>query len=348
MKRKYLRLIAFILITNVFGISAQVHKALYVDKAGTMISLITEEEANTITHLTLVGRINAIDFKHLRDGFSNLAVLDISNVDIRIYAGKSGTHPDPFYVYSANCIPEYAFCRIIDDNIHGKPSLRQIILSEKTVSIKECAFGGCNNLYICQISKMKAPILLEDALSDAITAIFIPKGTKDQYNSKKRWENFAFIESEPVEVKIQISTQNSLKSEIQERGLQPSDIHFLTIEGKLDSDDIKLMSDNMPNLVSVDISNTTATVLPDFAFAQKKYMLRINLPKKLRTIGQRALSGCGRLSGTVTLPPDVTSIGYGAFMGCDSLQRVVVTGNKLTEVGDKLFGESNSRLVYTK
>ena len=346
MKRKQLLFIGVALWANVFGATAQMHKALYVDKAGSMISKITEEEADKVTSLTVVGRINAIDFKSLRDGFPRLEVLDISNADIRMYTGKAGTHADKFYVYPPNCIPAYAFCRLENETLYGKQTLRKIILSEKIKNIEDGAFFGCNNLRICQINKKTAPNLLDNALSDTVTAIFIPLGTRDEYRLKKKWENFAFVEGEPVEVKLQVGAQSNLRAEIQAAGLQPNTINFLTIEGKLDANDLKLITNYMPNLVTVDISKTTITALPDFAFAQKKYMLRIQLPDRLKMIGQRVFSGCTRLSGTLLLPPQVTAIDYGAFIGCDNLKTVIVQGKKLTAVGDNLFGESSGRLYY--
>lgn len=311
-----------------------------------MISQITAEEASKVTNLTIVGKINAIDFKNLRDGFPSLEVLDISNADIKLYTGKYGTHADKFYVYPPNCIPAYAFCNMESGIPRGKQTLKTIILSEKIMNIEDAAFLDCENLRVCRINKKTAPNLLDNALADTITAIFIPLGSRDEYRLKKRWENFALIEGEPVEVKLQVSMQGSLKAEIQAAGLQPKSINFLTVEGKLDDDDLKLITDYMPNLVSVDMSKTTVTALPDFAFAQKKYLLRIKLPDGLKVIGQRVFSGCGRLSGTLVLPPRIASLGYGAFMGCENLKQVVVTGSGLTAIGDNLFGDSNGRLYY--
>ena len=76
MKIKLL-LISFILAANALGAVAQVSKTYFVSKPGTLISMMTEDEANSITHLTLTGKINAEDFRHLRDEFPNLKVLDI-------------------------------------------------------------------------------------------------------------------------------------------------------------------------------------------------------------------------------------------------------------------------------
>ena len=68
MKIKLL-LISFILAANALGAVAQVSKTYFVSKPGTLISMMTEDEANSITHLTLTGKINAEDFRHLRDEF---------------------------------------------------------------------------------------------------------------------------------------------------------------------------------------------------------------------------------------------------------------------------------------
>lgn len=348
MKVKHL-FIGLALTANIFGATAQISKTYYVGKAGTLISMMTIEEANTITNLTLTGKLNAIDFRHLRDEFKSLEVLDIANVEIKMYVGKEGTHPDKTYVYMPNFIPAYAFCRIDNGQAKGKASLKKVILSDKTKNIDDAAFKGCENLKICQLKKKTPPNLLPEGLADSVTAIFVPLGSSDEYRLKKRWETFAFIEGEPVEANIQVGAMGNLESEIVKAGLQPKDINFLTVEGKLDHADFKLIRDYMPNLVAVNIEKSNATTLPDFTFAQKKYLLRIKLPHGLKTIGQRVFSNCGRLCGTVELPSSVTAIEYGAFMGCDNLRHVQATGDKITTLGDNLFGEGGqNKLIYKK
>ena len=330
----------------ILNISAQKQKTYYVAKPGTLVELMTEAEANEVTHLTLQGKLNAIDFRHLRDEFKNLEILDISNASISLYAGKNGTYSGHFYIYPANCIPAYAFCKKTNDSTYvGKESLTRVILSDKTKNIEDAAFKGCNNLKICQIRKKTAPNLMPEALADSITAIFVPLGSNDAYRSKKNWETFAFIEGEPLGVAVQIGLMGSLASELLRGGMQPKDVNFLTIEGKLDEADFVLIRDYMPNLVSIDLSKSNATVIPDYTFTQKKYLLNVVLPHGLKSIGQRAFSGCGRLCGTLELPPSVTAIEYGAFIGCDNLRYVLATGNKITTLGDNLFGEGKDKLI---
>ena len=295
-------LISFLLVASTLGATAQVSKTYYVSKPGTLISMMTEEEANSITHLTLTGKLNAEDFRHLRDEFPSLKVLDISNAEIKMYSGKAGTYPNgKFYIYMANFVPAYAFSNVVNGMTKGKQTLEKVILSEKIKNIEDAAFKGCDNLKICQIRKKTAPNLLP------------------------------------------------LEDEIMKAGLQPRDINFLTIEGKLDNADFKLLRDYMPNLVSLDISKTNATSIPDFTFSQKKYLLKIKLPHNLKTIGQRVFSNCGRLAGTLELPASVTAIEFGAFMGCDNLRFVLATGDKITTLGDELFGNGvPSKLIYKK
>lgn len=329
------------------NVSAQNSKRYYVAKPGTLVEMLTENEANQITHLTLQGKLNAIDFRHLRDKFKNLQILDISTASISMYAGKNGTHPDRFYVYPANCIPSYAFCTQVNDSTFtGKTSLTRVILSDKTKNIEDGAFKGCTNLKICQIRKKTPPNLLPEALADSITAIFVPLGSSDSYRRGKRWEAFAFIEGEPISITVQIGMMGSLASELIQKGIQPKDVNFLTVEGKMDEADFTLIRNYMPNLVSIDLSKSNATIIPDYTFTQKKYLLNISLPHALKSIGQRAFSSCTRLCGTIILPSSVTAIEYGAFMGCTNLRKVLATGNKITTLGDNIFGEEEDKLIY--
>ena len=346
-----MRLKKILLITAGLGLmlnaSAQKSKTYYVAKPGTLVELMTEAEANQITHLTLQGKLNATDFRHLRDEFKSLELLDISNASISMYAGKNGTYSGHFYIYPANSIPAYDFCKPVNvSTFIGKESLTRAILSDKTKNIEDAAFKNCNNLKICQIRKKTAPNLMAEALADSVTAIFVPLGSSDAYRNKKKWETFAFIEGEPLGVTVQIGLMGSLASELLRGGIQPKDVNFLTVEGKLDEADFVLIRDYMPNLVSIDMSQSNATAIPDYTFTQKKYLLSAVLPRGLKSIGQRAFSGCGRLCGTLTLPSGVTAIEYGAFIGCDNLRYVMATGNKITTLGDNLFGEGKGKIIY--
>lgn len=339
-------LIFFVAILAAMQVYGQKTRRIYVPKPGTMVEMLTEEEANQITHLRLQGKLNAIDFRHLRDEFKQLRILDVSEADISMYMGKGGPW-EGFHLYPANTVPAFAFCRQLGDSTFiGKETLRRVILPSGLKKIDNSAFKGCNHLTICQIRSRKVPRLGVDALADSLTAVFVPEGSGDTYRSRDEWKTFAFVEGEPTAARVQIGRMGSLASELLQQGKQPGDINFLKVEGKLDEADFTLIRDYMSNLVILDMEKTTATAIPDYTFTQKKYLLKVTLPSSLKTIGQRAFSGCTRLCGTLVLPPTVTAIEFGAFIGCDNLRHVVATGNGITTLGEKLFGEEKSRLIY--
>ena len=335
-------LISFLLAASTLGATAQVSKNVLCQQAR-HIDLDDDGRRSQQHHPPDTDRkLNGRRLRHLRDEFPSLKVLEYLQCRNQDVQRKSRHIPNgKFYIYMANFIPAYAFSNVVNGVTKGKQTLEKVILSEKIKNIEDAAFKGCDNLKICQIRKKTAPNLLPEALADSVTAIFIPLGSSDAYRFKNRWEHFAFIEGEPLETTIQVGAMGKLEDEIMKAGLQPRDINFLTIEGKLDNADFKLIRDYMPNLVSVDISRTNATAIPDFTFAQKKYLLNMKLPHNLKSIGQRVFSNCGRLCGTLELPASVTAIEFGAFMGCDNLRYVLATGNKITTLGDNCSGRSS-------
>lgn len=348
---KLARLIAPVLTGLFFAadmLTAQVQQVVFVPRPGTLSEMMTPEEAGRTTSLILHGKLNATDFRYLRDAFTQLAMLDLSHVTIGRYAGRKGTHADRFRVYQANSIPAYAFCYPSSgDSVgQGRPALSHVILPKSTKCIEEAAFKGCDNLTICQIRRDTPPNLEPDALNDSLTAIFVPQGCGDAYRQKDRWSGFAILEGESSSLNIRIPPRSNLARELQKRNVNPQDIHFLTIAGKMNEKDFAIIRNEMPHLVSVNLSECHATVIPHYTFSQKKYLLKIVLPRGLKRIDQRAFSGCGRLSGTLVLPPDVTDIGYGAFSGCKRLQKVLAPKDQPLTLGDDLFGDDESRLEY--
>ena len=342
--------ISFLFCLSVCGLSAQtVSKTLFVPKAGTLKEQLTKEEASSVTNLTLTGKINAKDFKLMRDSMVNLEVLDLSNVSITGYMGKEGTYPNKYYVYPMTFVPAYAFCNGEDGTFRGKKTLKKVLLPTNTMNIEDRAFKNCNNLTIVQVNRKTPPNLLKEAMNDSITAVFIPAGSKDVYKRKKGWEGFAILEGTPETLTLDLTQPGELGNEIMKAGHQPGELNYLTIKGNLNEEDFKVIRDYMPELVSLDLSATSATEIPDFTFTQKKYLMSVNLPQKLVTIGERAFSGCIHLSGELLLPPTVKAIKDGAFIDCNRLSKVIVQGDKLSVLGKDLFRDaSKQKLEFRK
>lgn len=118
----------------------------------------------------------------------------------------------------------------------------------------------------------------------------------------------------------------------------------LIVTGNIDARDIKYMRDEMPALLSIDISNAfikgytgsdgtvnASTVYSDnvmpaqsfnTGFNTGKAITTINLPLSLTAIGTSAFDGCNLLTG-ITIPSYVSSIQSGAFVSCTNLSSVI-------------------------
>lgn len=311
-----------LIVLNLFGVSAQMQKNVFVSETGGLRSKFTEDEAKNVTHLSLSGRLNALDFKVLRDEFDKLQFLDLTNADIKLYVGKEGTYPEgKRYVYPMSCIPAYAF--------KGKKSLKQIVLPAKLANVEDAAFLGCESLRIVQMKKKKPSNLLPQALSDSLTTVFVPLGCRDSYWRKSQWKDFNLLEGEPITVFVTVNEPGTLEDEIRKTGYRLDQVNVLSITGSLDLEDFKNIRDNMPYLVSVDLTGIDNGLIPEFTFSQKRYLMFIDFPKTLEEIGQRAFSGCIHLCGVLTLPEGMQYLGDSTFLGCDRLQAVMMNGKNV-------------------
>lgn len=114
--------------------------------AGSLSSLLSANEKNTIEDLVITGSIDARDFKTMRDSMPNLTHLNISAVTIESYTGNDGTYSFPDNVYPANTIPIQAF--YYSDTYTGKTSLLNIIFPETLLAIDRDALGSSGLLSV--------------------------------------------------------------------------------------------------------------------------------------------------------------------------------------------------------
>lgn len=128
------------------------------------------------------------------EGCSELTIIDIpsSATTISTYAFKdcdslkSVTIPT-----SVTSISNGAFQNCI--------SLTSVIIPESITSIKAYLFSGCNSLISITILATTPPTLSNtNAIPDNVTAIYIPAGTLEAYQTATKWSTFAdkFVELE--------------------------------------------------------------------------------------------------------------------------------------------------------
>jgi hypothetical protein len=149
-----------------------------------------------------------------------------------------------------------------------------------------------------------------------------------------------------------------------------SSVTSLAIKGTIDARDFKIMRDQIPRLVQVDLSESTilaysgtkgtsiksgiisyqANAVPEFAFYNNngqgnKTLISIVLPSNTIAIGNDALECCALTS--LSFPASVTSIGQNAFAFCYKLASITVDPNNSIYSSDNgvLLNKLQTKLI---
>ena len=123
-------------------------KEVDVTIAGTLFSYFTTNELQ-VTDLTVTGKMDARDFKFIRESLNYLNALDIRNVSIVAYIGTEGT--DTIGVsktYPENVLPQ---CSFWNSETHIVTNLNSIILPNTITAIGDFAFLGQDYLSTIEI-----------------------------------------------------------------------------------------------------------------------------------------------------------------------------------------------------
>lgn len=305
------KVLLFLMALLPLFVSSQVKRTIHVATAGTLPTLISEEEKYQIEELTLSGELNGTDFKFIRDMAGvidevkeefdgdkirwveylstegilksiNLAESKIVSGGIPYYLEgdrpMTGTAWIEKYYTESDAISSYLFART---------KLETIILPNSITSIGACVFYNCNHL----------------------TSITIPKNVTGISNR-------AFANS------------LALTSIVVESGNQNFDSR----------NNCNAIVDNNNQLIA-GCKNTiipnSVTSIGACAFEGCCGLTSINMPDKVISIGGGAFSDCSSLT-SITIPNNVTSIGDGAFQNCSSLIYVTLPNN-LTSIGSYAF-----------
>ena len=133
--------------------------------AGSLATVLTKNEKNSIKYLKLTGKIDASDFKTMRDSMPNLQVLDLTNAQIMSYNGNNGTGVGSSN-YSENQIPITAFV--------NKTSLKFVSLPLSATSIANAAFEYCSALDSVTLSPSTSSISAEAFYGTQLSAFTVP------------------------------------------------------------------------------------------------------------------------------------------------------------------------------
>jgi len=138
-------------------------------------------------------------------------------------------------------------------------------------------------------------------------------------------------------VSVELATPGTLGQEVLYQVDMLSDVKFLRVKGAMNDDDWTTIK-NMANLSGADLSQATATEVPNEQFEYWSDFSYILLPKGLKTIGNEAFRNTKL--GNISIPASVTSIGQRAFYQNEILSVVDFAPNSaLTSIGEYAFYE---------
>jgi len=337
--------------------------------AGNLSSLLTSEEKSNLTNLTLIGTINATDFRTMFYNMPKLAVIDLTEATISECSIKIGYKT---INYPANTIPTKAF---YDDAMRkGKLTLISISLPQNIISIGASAFMGCSNLNSIQIPHsvsmigsetfkfcvgLNDIILPESLLSiesnvfsgSGISEFIIPSSVKTikQYgfagcihlkdivipNTVLRIERVAFYSCKSL-TSITLSTSLTKIEEHTFSGC--SALKSITIPPSVETIE-GWAFESCSNLVAINIPETVKSIGYG-AFLNCKGLTKISLPTSLKAIDGCLFSYCENLN-DLTIPSSITTIGSFAFYGCTKLSSLNIPAN-VSSIGSDAFSNCTS------
>ena len=178
--------------------------------------------------------------------------------------------------------------------------------------------------------------------------LFVPVGTKADYQSSTGWDWFSFIEEGTI-----VDYANKIITFADERTRDICvDAFDRDNDGYLTTDEAAAVTFIGNIFQNSDIGSfnelkyfTSLTTIDDNAF-DGSTVTSVILPESLTTIGDNAFAFCNNLT-TITIPKDVEHIGVGPFKACENLKTITVDeeNSAYTSSSGTLFSYDRSTLV---
>jgi len=315
--------------------------ALTVDvtDAGTLPTLVTDEQKATVASLVLSGPLNGVDLKFLRSMVTGGALRDVDMSGASIV-----TDPDTSFV-SYYGTPYYAQAGVFPA-VFYETAIQRVVMPTSVTSVALRALASCSSLTSVTMPDGLTEIgSLAFASCTNLTSVAIPAGVtaiKDRtfyHCDKLEYVNLpsslqtigdeAFYHC-PI---WQLSMPNGVTS-IGNYAFQYAQLYTLYLSSSLRSIGNYAFANS--GVISVVIP-TGLTTLGNDVFYYCRSLRSVKLPNSITSMGSGLFFGCEKLN-QVTLPADLAVMGTGMFQGCTSLTSLTIPASITTLPSSTFYG----------
>lgn len=230
-----------------------------------------------------------------------------------------------------------------------------IIESTNLTSIGYNAFNHTGTITFMQT----APISISEGAFGEFLLIKVPAESLDAYQAADVWKNFAnriFAIGDTFDFDIEVEAADntsSLQAVIGKDNLRK--VVSLKVTGSINSYDIMIIRNQMPNLHYLDLTDATIVecsqeyytgchsennIVGANMFRDLTKLLTVKLPRTSTLIGSNAFQNCSILQ-EVTMYEGIESLGGNAFYQCKQLRDINLP-NGLKSIGSRAFYNCNS------
>ncbi len=184
------------------------------------------------------------------------------------------------------------------------------------------------------------PAVLETGAFWKYAVIRVPESAVDDYRTAAGWSNYKdhiLSMSDITDYDVTVTAQEKESGLLNVLGQDNlGKVVSLKVTGTINSYDIMVIRNKMPNLHYLDLTDATIVandfeyytgyhtednIIGAYMFARLDKLLSVKLPKNATRIREYALSSCGNLA-EVVLPVKLESIGSRAFFDCEILKNI--------------------------
>jgi len=293
-----------------FNIVSVKHVTVNVPTAGSMVAVINGYgfgPLSDITHLTVTGNLNSMDFAQIKTNFTVLNKIDISGATL-----------------VGNVLPANAF--------QNKASLSFIALPSNVTSIGDNAFDGCISLS----GDIPLPATVTSIGSYAYQGCASLTGNLALPSSISIINNYTFSGCSNISGSISLSNNITSVGSYAFNGCR-----ILTGALSIPNNTTNVGASAFQNCKGLNGTISIGTELiyiADSTFAGCETLSgTLAIPNTITSIGANAFGGCEKLIGTLTLPNNIKLMGSNAFQNCSGFTGSLIIPNALTTISKSAF-----------